>query len=376
MASFFNSEFRAREPVLEKEIIVLPRVVAVIDSLAWSICNDGEGIIVPMPFYTGFKPAVSERARGVLIPASFQCLEGYRCLDDVFAPEMNRKALENALLQATQSGVKVRAVLLSNPHNPLGRCYPAASLKEIARFCGRNNLHLICDEVFAMSVYHNSQAADLAPFTSILALELDDSIDRHLVHVAYGMGKDFSATGLRLGALHSRNEGLIAAVSSICVFGWVPYITQDMWANILEDEQFRVDFLTKNREVLTKHCTILRSFLDQHGIPYYNSVHAGVFVWVDLRRYLHGKSVQPATSNCSLHKLSSFKTDIYRDREMKLFKRCLASGVGISLGSSFSTEELGWFRISFAVEEEALHIGLQRLIRCLECIEADGWESS
>lgn len=54
---------------------------------------------------------------------------------------------------------------------------------------------------------------------------------------------------------------------------------------------------------------------------------------------------------------------------MKLFKRCFASGVVISLGSSFSTEELGWFRVSFAVEEQALHVGLQRLIQCLESIK-------
>lgn len=89
------------------------------------------------------------------------------------------------------------------------------SLKEIARFCGRNNLHLISDEVFAISVYENSQAANITPFTSLLEMNLDDSIDPHLVHVAYGMGKDFCAAGLHLGALHSKNQGLIAAVSSI-----------------------------------------------------------------------------------------------------------------------------------------------------------------
>jgi aspartate/methionine/tyrosine aminotransferase len=92
---------------------------------------------------------------------------------------------------------------------------PAETLQEIARFCGRNNLHLISDEIFALSVYNNPQAADVTPFTSILALDLEHCIDRQLVHVAYGAGKDFGATGLRLGVLHSRNKGLIAAVTSI-----------------------------------------------------------------------------------------------------------------------------------------------------------------
>ncbi|PQE06902.1 acc synthase protein [Rutstroemia sp. NJR-2017a BVV2] len=118
LVSFFNSEFRAFEPVLEKELLILPGVAAVIDALTWSLCNDGEGIITPVPFYTGFKPMTSGRARGVLIPAPFQCVEGYRSLEDIFNPEMNKKALERTLLQATQDGVKVRALMISKYDNP------------------------------------------------------------------------------------------------------------------------------------------------------------------------------------------------------------------------------------------------------------------
>lgn len=67
-----------------------------------------------------------------------------------------------------------------------------------------------------MSVYDDpGTAAHMETFTSFLALELQDCIDHHLVHVAYGVGKDFGATGLRLGVLLSRNESLIAAVTSV-----------------------------------------------------------------------------------------------------------------------------------------------------------------
>ncbi|KAK7979953.1 hypothetical protein PG989_012410 [Apiospora arundinis] len=286
LAAFFNLHFQAREPVLENELLILSGVTAVIDALAWSICNDGEGIIVPQPFYTGFKPAVGERARGVLTPASFQSIRGYQSLDDIFDPAMNVEAFENALRQATKDDVRVRAVLLSNPHNPLGRCYPAETLKEIASFCGRNGLHLICDEVFAKSVYENARESESVPFTSILALDLVGCIDPQLVHVAYGMGKDFCANGLRLGVLHSRNAGLVKAISSISVFGWVPYVTQGMWTNILDDESFLTNFFAKNQTALAGNCAILTSFLEQNKIPYYSNVNAGVFVWVDLRYYL------------------------------------------------------------------------------------------
>ena len=112
LASLFNSYFRAYKAVLENEILVFPGAVAVLDALAWSICDEGDGIIVPLPFYMGFKPAVGERSRAVLIPASFQSVKGYQDFDDIFEPEMNRKALENALSKATQDGVRVRAVML------------------------------------------------------------------------------------------------------------------------------------------------------------------------------------------------------------------------------------------------------------------------
>jgi aspartate/methionine/tyrosine aminotransferase len=92
---------------------------------------------------------------------------------------------------------------------------PVETLREIARFCKRNDLHFISDEIFALSVYENAEAPDVTPFVSVLGAGLDDCIDRHMVHVMYGMGKDFGATGLRIGALQSANEGLIAAVSSI-----------------------------------------------------------------------------------------------------------------------------------------------------------------
>lgn len=113
LVRFLNSEFRPSEPVLQKELLVLPGVAAVIDALTWAICNEGEGIITPAPYYTGFKPMSSVRAGGVLIPAPFKDVEGYDSLDDVFDPDMNRKVLEKTLLQATHDGVRLRAVIIS-----------------------------------------------------------------------------------------------------------------------------------------------------------------------------------------------------------------------------------------------------------------------
>ncbi|GAW27425.1 putative PLP-dependent transferase [Rosellinia necatrix] len=181
------------------------------------------------------------------------------------------------------------------------------------------------------------------------------------------MSKDFCAAGFRLGVLHSRNQGLITAVSTISVLGWVPYLVQDIWADMLTDDAFRVNFMEKNRRLLKEHSAVLMAFLREHDIPYYTKANAGVFAWVNLQRYLYNKPSSPIPT------LPHSDDGFYRDREMKLWNRLLAAGVGLGLGTWYSSEEPGWFRISFAVEIKALQIGLERLATTLREIEAEGW---
>jgi hypothetical protein len=104
------------------------------------------------------------------------------------------------------------------------------------------------------------------------------------------------------------------------------------------------------------------------------SSNAGCFVWVDLRSYLRGPGETEESTSLAIHKLSPPNFEIYQDREMVLSKRFIMGGVGISAGSSYFAEELGWFRISFTVDKEALLVGLGRLFKCLQEIKADGWQ--
>lgn len=88
-------------------------------------------------------------------------------------------------------------------------------MEAIASFCGEHNIHFISDEIYANSVFENKNATNATPFTSVLSLNVTDIIDPDLVHVMYGMSKDFGASGLRLGALHSRNEQMIKAAFGV-----------------------------------------------------------------------------------------------------------------------------------------------------------------
>jgi aspartate/methionine/tyrosine aminotransferase len=57
------------------------------------------------------------------------------------------------------------------------------------QFCQKHSLHLISDEVYALSVWENPEAPNAPGFTSALAIDPDGLIDRDLIHVLWGMGK-------------------------------------------------------------------------------------------------------------------------------------------------------------------------------------------
>lgn len=42
---------------------------------------------------------------------------------------------------------------MCNPQNPLGRAYSRETLLAYAKFCEEKDLHLVSDEIYAMSTY-------------------------------------------------------------------------------------------------------------------------------------------------------------------------------------------------------------------------------
>lgn len=368
LASFFNAEFGARKHVTAEEIVVMSGATSILDALTWSICNEGDGILIPQPLYTGYQIDLDQRARGELVAVPFQGVDGYESLDDVFTPDVFRRALERQLTLSKERGTRVTALLLTNPHNPLGRCYPKHTMVEAARFCAEHDLHLISNEIYAKSVFDAKRSPPLPAFTSILSLDLEGIIDVNLVHVVYGASKDFCANGLRLGVLQTRSAGLLDSVAKLGPFSWTPYIVQDIWASMLEDEEFRGRFLGKSHRLTEGSYAFTTAFLEQQGIPYYKGSNAGSFLWIDLRQYiLGGAEIQELQRGAAA-------SEVFEKREAVLDEALLRHGVAIARGSIFFTEELGWFRLTFTLPKEELAEGLRRLASALAEMGDFAWE--
>jgi aspartate aminotransferase len=146
-----------------------------------AVCNDGDEVLVVEPFYTNYL-AFSTMAGVRLVPIAARGEDGFH-----LPP---RTAFERVLSPRT------RAVILCNPNNPTGTVYTRAEIEAMAGLCRDHGLFLISDEVYREFVYDGREA------TSALALP---GCEDHVILVD-SLSKRFSACGLRLGCLATRNR--------------------------------------------------------------------------------------------------------------------------------------------------------------------------
>src|SRR5947207_11677565 len=144
-------------------------------------CADGgDDILVPEPFYANYL-AFAAMAGVNVVPVTTRGRDGFH--------------LPPSAVWERARTPRTRAVMICNPNNPTGTVYTSEELEAIAEFCRANGLFLISDEVYREFVYDGRKA--------ISALELDGDDD--FVIVVDSLSKRYSACGIRLGALVTRN---------------------------------------------------------------------------------------------------------------------------------------------------------------------------
>ena len=104
---------------------------------------------------------------------------------------------------------------------------------------------------------------------SVLSIPLDGLIDPHLVHVAYGMSKDFSCNGLRLGVFVTQhNPGAYTALASLSLFAWPSSPAMELWTRMLNDRAWLDSYLGENSKRLTIHHQRAIQWLEKNNIHY------------------------------------------------------------------------------------------------------------
>ncbi|KAI8689456.1 Aminotran-1-2 domain-containing protein [Fusarium sp. Ph1] len=110
VSGFLTDEFHSREPITLDDIFVTPGLTSAIDAITWSICEEGDGTLIPRPFNNDFNIGILHRSNARVVAVAYHDIDGYAGPDDVFRPDINHKALQPAFKTATQERTKIPAL--------------------------------------------------------------------------------------------------------------------------------------------------------------------------------------------------------------------------------------------------------------------------
>ncbi|GKU07626.1 unnamed protein product [Fusarium langsethiae] len=351
LARFINRNFNPHKAVTKNQLIVTSGVGQAIELSGFSLCDKGDGVLLGRPHYGNFPIDFGYRAEAKIVGVSFGDIDPFS-LEAVVL-------YEKALIDAQEHGIRVKVLLLCNPHNPLGRCYTSKVLQAYMKLCQKHSLHLLSDEIYALSVWKNENAPDAPEFTSVLSINTNELINANLLHVMWGMSKDFGANGIRIGCLITRNEAFMRACVANSEFSGPSSLSDLAAMSILSDDKFLETFIKTNRLRLAENYKIVTEFLASHNIPYKEGSNSGLFVWADLfapnRTLIDNSALKQEDAGAAL-----------RTVEAKMTEALLKEKIFVASGGDFGTDVSGWYRIVFAHEKTYLLEGLERMVSAVE----------
>ncbi|XP_037240957.1 1-aminocyclopropane-1-carboxylate synthase-like protein 1 isoform X1 [Falco rusticolus] len=339
IAKFLTDYARAAKALNPEHITVMNGCCSVFATLSTVLCDSGDGYLIPAPYYGGInsKTWLYGGIQPVHVPLFSEVAD-----EESHPFQLTVEKLEAALQKAKKQGIRVRALILINPRNPLGDIYPAQLLKECLEFAHRYELHVIMDEIYMLSVY------DDTAFTSVLSLDCLPDPER--THFMWGFSKDFGMSGIRVGVLYTTNQEIRKAVNQLAVFHSCPGPVQHILSQFLRDRDWLDNvFFPTNKKRLKEAQNILVDGLADVGIPILKSS-AGLYVWADFRKFLKSQTFEA---------------------ELELWQKLLDKKVLISPGKAFYCYEPGWFRLVFSDSVDKIYLCIQRLEQMLHSYTAE-----
>lgn len=285
-------------------------VVFSICQLIRSVTKENDAILINEPVYYPFKSSIVANDR---IPISSDLVNidnrYYFDFDD-----FEKKIILN----------HVKAYILCNPHNPVGRAWSEEELLRIIDICKRHNVFIISDEIHGDFVYN-------AKFNTVLKY-----LDKNFAVVS-ALSKTFNIPGLQISHTYIADSDIYkkflneldrVGYSQLSIFGLVA-------SEVLFKEGD--EYLRELKDYLWKNILFVKEYLEEK-LPKLKLIipEATYLVWIDFREY--GYSVK------ELRNIIINKCNLWLDD-------------GIIFGNSGS----GFQRINIALPKHRLKIALDSL---------------
>ncbi|XP_057291930.1 1-aminocyclopropane-1-carboxylate synthase-like protein 1 [Hydractinia symbiolongicarpus] len=336
LASMFNHYMKPKLTIKRENLFVTNGGGPAVECLGIAFCDKHEGFLTPAPYYGAFYNDLRQRSETIIYPAQLSSKS-----IGSGSYNMTTQDLEFALEEAKQNGVAIKALLITNPYNPLGTIFSLKELEAYAQFCLKHNIHFICDEIYYFSVFDEE-----ASMKSILSLP-NFAKYKDIIHVIWAFSKDFGLSGYRCGVIISYNDYLLKALGQISIYTTVPTVAQYALESIVSDFNWIDRFNNQNHERLKGALRTVTKTLDDVGVKYIKPS-GGFFIWLNLSNYL--------------------KSDTEED-EKKLYELFMQNGLYIAPGFAFYSREHGWFRVVFSIDGEQLKLALKRFAICIKTLD-------
>uniref|UniRef100_A0A915DCA1 Aminotransferase class I/classII domain-containing protein n=1 Tax=Ditylenchus dipsaci TaxID=166011 RepID=A0A915DCA1_9BILA len=119
---------------------------------------------------------------------------------------------QQALVEAVTQGQNVRAILLTQPHNPLGLAFDWDQISKLCQWAVKNNLWILIDETFVSHIAKpNKNESAIKSFVSLA----DQSDLRQKLIWIWSVDKDMCLPGLRFAVIHTQNDEVHKALSRL-----------------------------------------------------------------------------------------------------------------------------------------------------------------
>jgi cysteine-S-conjugate beta-lyase len=303
---------------IEKEwICFCPGIVPALNLCTLTFTRPGDSIIVQPPVYFPFFSAVESHGRNIIY--------------NQLVENNGRWTMDFSSLISSVSE-KTKMIIISNPHNPVGRAWTLEELEKLTDICIKNNIIILSDEIHCDLMLPGNIHSPVARLSEKIA---------DITVTCIAPSKTFNLAGLstssviisnpvlrkyfnkKVESLHIGNGNIFGTVASIAA-----YSEGDEWL----DEMMQ--YINENVKMVSNYCREL--------IPEIIPVipEATYMIWLDCRRFeMQGKELQ------------------------EFFVQ--QAGVGMNEGSSFGPGGEGFMRMNIATTKQTVTRAMEQIEKAI-----------
>ena len=281
--------------------------------------NKGEGVIVQTPVYPPFFHSVINLERKLVKNPLKQNQDGTYSFD---IEDFKKKIDKDTKL-----------LLLSSPHNPVGRVWRRDELEAILELCAEHNIVVFSDEIHSDLVYTRNAHI---PFATL------GEKAKRITLTAIGVGKTFNMAGFAISSVVVQDEALRVQFKK--AYDRVHFAHGSVLSHVAFESAYREgkEWLEELKIHLYKNYKLLEALcLNYPEFIKITPIEATYLAWLDCR----GLNL--------------------RDKELRNFFIEEAK-LGLNAGISFGREGSGFMRLNFALSSAKMSLIIQRLENALE----------